>query len=84
VPAPGRDTRYPRVTLEEVDARRPRLVLLPDEPHPFSASDAAVFEGLSCRPEVRFVDGKAFMWYGLRALEALDDVAALLEAFRGA
>src|SRR3990172_335307 len=28
--AEGRDIRYPRVTLEEVDARRPSLVLLPD------------------------------------------------------
>jgi len=82
VSAPGRDTRYPRVTLDEVDARRPRLVLLPDEPHEFSPSDAAVFEALACRPEVRFVDGKAFMWYGLRALEALDEVAALIEAVR--
>lgn len=82
VPAPGRDTRYPRVTLEEVNARAPRLVLLPDEPHEFTASDAAVFEALECRPAVRFVDGKALMWYGLRALEALDSLATLLDDVR--
>lgn len=78
VGAEGRDTRYPRVTLEEVDARRPRLVLLPDEPHEFTRADAAVFEALACKPRVRFVDGKAFMWYGVRALERLDEVAALV------
>jgi ABC-type Fe3+-hydroxamate transport system substrate-binding protein len=77
VPAPGRDTRYPRITLEEVQARRPALVLLPDEPHEFSRADAAVFESLPCRPKVRFVDGKAFMWYGWRSLEALDETARL-------
>ena len=73
----GRDTRYPRITLEELEARRPALVLLPDEPHEFTAADAAVFEALPCRPRVRFVDGKAFMWHGWRALEELDRVAAL-------
>src|SRR5262249_62216533 len=35
-PAGTRDTRYPRVTLEEVVQRAPQIVLLPDEPHPFS------------------------------------------------
>lgn len=78
VAAAGRDTRYPRVTLEEVAARRPALVLLPDEPHPFTESDAAVFAALPCKPRVRFVDGKAFTWYGWRAIEELDAVALLL------
>ncbi|HEY0987592.1 MAG TPA: helical backbone metal receptor, partial [Kofleriaceae bacterium] len=40
--APGRDVRYPRVTLDEVAARRPDLVVLPDEPHAFTAEDEAV------------------------------------------
>ena len=44
-----RDVRYPRVTLDEVVARRPELVLLPDEPHPFSEEDAAVFRGWTSR-----------------------------------
>src|SRR5262249_38143201 len=38
-----RDTRYPRITLQEVIDRKPEIVLLPDEPHPFSEDDAAVF-----------------------------------------
>lgn len=80
VPAPGRDTRYPRVTLEEVASRRPKLVLLPDEPHEFKPADAPIFEALPCRPTARFVDGKAFMWYGMRALEALEETALLFAA----
>jgi ABC-type Fe3+-hydroxamate transport system substrate-binding protein len=80
VAAGERDTRYPRVTLAEVDARRPELVLLPDEPHEFTAADAAVFEALPCAPRVRFIDGKSLMWYGLRALEDLDRVAAWIAA----
>ncbi len=41
-----RGVRYPRVTIEEVIARAPELVLLPDEPHPFTEEDAAVFRAL--------------------------------------
>ena len=43
----GRDVRYPRVTLDEVVERAPELVLLPDEPHPFTEEDADVFRALA-------------------------------------
>ncbi len=71
----GRDTRYPRVTLEEVAARAPRLVLLPDEPHEFTPADAEVFRKAVPEAEVAFCDGKDLMWYGMRSLEGLDRVA---------
>lgn len=77
----GRDTRYPRVTLEEVERRRPELVLLPDEPHEFTEQDAEVFRALDipAAPDgVRFCDGKDLMWYGLRALEGASRLSALL------
>ena len=35
----ARDRRYPRVTLEEMAAHRPEVILLPDEPYPFSEAD---------------------------------------------
>ena len=86
VEKPGRDTRYPRVTLEEVTARRPHLVLLPDEPHEFTERDAAVFRALdipAAPAGVRFCDGKDLMWYGLRALEGLERLAGLMDEIRG-
>jgi ABC-type Fe3+-hydroxamate transport system substrate-binding protein len=42
----GRDTRYPRVSLEEIIAAQPELILLPDEPYVFSENDAVVFQDL--------------------------------------
>jgi len=42
----GGSTRYPVFTLEEVEAAQPEIVLLPDEPYPFSAEDLDV----SCIP----------------------------------
>ncbi|MBK6518115.1 MAG: ABC transporter substrate-binding protein [Polyangiaceae bacterium] len=79
----GRDTRYPRVTLDEVRERAPNVVLLPDEPHPFAEADADVFRALelpSLPPEnVVFCSGKALMWPGLMSLERHDEIRALLE-----
>jgi ABC-type Fe3+-hydroxamate transport system substrate-binding protein len=81
-----RDIRYPRVTLDEVVARAPEMVLLPDEPHPFTEADAQVFRGLDIpaarKGAVVFCDGKDLMWYGARGVEGLDRLRALVDAAR--
>jgi len=82
----GRDVRYPRVTLDEVVARAPELVLLPDEPHAFTEADAAVFRGLDIPAAktgaVVLCDGKDLMWYGARSVEGLDRLRAIVDAAR--
>ncbi|HMI84971.1 MAG TPA: helical backbone metal receptor [Polyangiaceae bacterium] len=86
----GRDTRYPRVGWDEVVARAPELVLLPDEPHDFTDADVARFQALDIpaarRPHdasaVVKVDGKDFSWYGARSLEGLARVAAVIDRHR--
>jgi ABC-type Fe3+-hydroxamate transport system substrate-binding protein len=81
----GRDVRYPRVTLDEVVARKPELVLLPDEPHPFTEADAQLFRGLdipAARGHVVFCDGKDLMWYGARSVEGLGRLRAFVDAAR--
>jgi ABC-type Fe3+-hydroxamate transport system substrate-binding protein len=82
----GRDIRYPRVTLEEVEARNPELVILPDEPHPFTEADADVFRKLktaaaSTGAIVR-TSGKDVCWYGSRSVEGLPRLRALVEKYR--
>jgi ABC-type Fe3+-hydroxamate transport system substrate-binding protein len=79
----GRDTRYPRVTRDEVVARAPELILLPDEPHRFSPADAAQFCTLDVpaarRPAgVAFCDGKDLFWYGARSIDGVERLARLL------
>lgn len=78
--AAGRDVRYPRVTLEEVAARAPELVLLPDEPHAFTAGDEATLR--AALPAARFVriSGKDLFWYGAWTIDALDRLAGQLAA----
>lgn len=80
--APGRDTRYPRITEDELVAKHPELVLLPDEPYAFTADDEARFRTLLPTAAVRHVDGKDFSWYGARSLEALPRVSAQIESRR--
>jgi ABC-type Fe3+-hydroxamate transport system substrate-binding protein len=76
--AGGRDVRYPRITLEEVRARKPELVILPDEPHAFSADDEAVLQRALPGVPILRVSGKDLFWYGAWTIDALDRLTQLL------
>jgi ABC-type Fe3+-hydroxamate transport system substrate-binding protein len=53
--------RYPHVTLDHMAARQPDIIVLPDEPYPFSASDGPeMFPG----QRVALVEGRSLTWYG--------------------
>ncbi len=71
--------RYPRVTLEEIAARAPELVLLPDEPYRFTTDDAAALAHgpLAATPALRdgrvhVIDGTLPFWHGPRIAQALE------------
>jgi ABC-type Fe3+-hydroxamate transport system substrate-binding protein len=82
----SRDVRYPRVTMEEVNARAPELVLLPDEPHPFSEADADLFRAqptpAAARGAVVRMNGKDLCWYGARSVEGIGRIRELVRARR--
>ena len=77
-----RPDRYPAVTLDEVAARRPAVVLLPDEPYRFRRAHLKDFERddmpAARDGRIHLVDGKLFSWYGPRTAAALHTVPALL------
>jgi ABC-type Fe3+-hydroxamate transport system substrate-binding protein len=80
-----RPARYPTVTLEEVAARRPEVILLPDEPFRFRRTHVQDFAPYTDVPAVRagrihLVDGKPFSWHGPRVGEALLTLPALFGA----
>ncbi|MFL5417821.1 MAG: helical backbone metal receptor [Myxococcales bacterium] len=81
-PAGERDTRYPRVTLDEVRERAPELLLLPDEPHPFSEEDAARLQRALPSARVLFCSGRDLCWYGVRSIEGIPRLRAQLAALR--
>lgn len=65
----GEDARYPQATLAEIRERRPRLVLLPDEPYEFSDQDAQIFLGWPV--DVLRCSGRPLFWWGPRAPQAI-------------
>ena len=77
--AGGRDVRYPRITLDEVVARKPELVLLPDEPHAFTDDDAAKFREALPDAKIVHVSGKDLFWYGAWTIDALDRLSRVFE-----
>lgn len=81
---PGRDTRYPRVTLDEVVAAQPDLILLPSEPFPFTQSHLSLFAGLDIpaahNNRIEFIDGSLLTWHGTRIAHALNVLPALISA----
>ena len=81
-----RDTRYPRIHLEEVADRGAHAVLLPDEPYPFDEDDASAFAELdSSHPiAVRFVDGKDLFWYGTHVARAVERLSREIKSLREA
>jgi ABC-type hemin transport system substrate-binding protein len=76
-------TRYPIVDLERVEDLEPEVVLLPDEPYPFSAEELPELYALDVpaarEDRVYLVDGKLLTWYGPRMASSLTQLAALLK-----
>jgi len=67
--------RYCSIALAEAAARGSEIVLLPDEPYPFSERDfpdlAALMSPEGPASVARVVDGRALSWYGARTPAAL-------------
>lgn len=77
----GRDTRYPRVTLDEVVAAQPDVILLPSEPYAFSEADIPMFAALDVPAarshRIHLVDGTLLTWHGTRVAYALNEIPSL-------
>jgi ABC-type Fe3+-hydroxamate transport system substrate-binding protein len=82
----GRDTRYPRVTLAEVEAQQPELIFLPDEPYSFQEEDAEVFYRLDIPAahcgNIYLVDGALLTWHGTRLAYTLTELPPIIDEAR--
>lgn len=85
----GRDKRYPRITLDEVVAAQPEVILLPSEPFNFDESHLPIFAALdvpAARPDaagntrIHLIDGSFLTWHGTRIAYAFDALPSLLQA----
>jgi len=58
--------RYPDVSVGEVAARAPDVVLLPSEPYAFAERHALELCDAVPRLRATFVDGRDLFWWGIR------------------
>ena len=71
----GHRERYPELSMDELRALGPALILLPDEPFPFGQSHAAFYSEIA---PARVIDGKLLWWYGPRLPHAIRELRTLL------
>lgn len=62
--------RYPTVTLDDVAALSPDMVLAPSEPYPFRERHLPELRAVAA--DVRLVDGQDLFWWGARTAAALE------------
>lgn len=71
----GGPDRYPHVELNEIDRADIDLVLLPDEPYVFTATDGPeAFKST----RTLLVSGRSLTWYGPSMIEAYDELSRVL------
>jgi ABC-type Fe3+-hydroxamate transport system substrate-binding protein len=77
-----RDRRYPRVTLDEVAAAQPDVILLPSEPFAFTEAHVRIFTGLDApaakQKRIYLIDGSLLTWHGTRMALAMSELPRLL------
>lgn len=77
-------TRYPEITLDQLVAAAPELVLLCTEPFPFEAKHIDELAAATGWPRSRFriADGEYLSWHGSRTPDGVDYAFGLLESVR--
>jgi len=78
-----RHERYPKAELDEVARRAPQVIMLPDEPYPFTEKHMPEIMEYQYVPAVRenriyLLEGKHLCWYGPRMAGSLRHVQKLL------
>lgn len=70
--------RYPELSLDELGALAPDLVLLPDEPYPFADRHRDEVAAVGGSATIERVDGRDLFWWGWRTPTALGRLARVL------
>lgn len=72
-------SRYPVLSLKDIETLNPELIFLSSEPFPFSEKHFEAFKSLG-KPKPMVVDGEMFSWYGSRLKSAPAYFKTLIEA----
>lgn len=70
----GDKKRYPKLSIQDIEALSPEIILLSSEPFPFKAKHIYELQKISPNSEVYLADGEFFSWYGSRQANLLNAV----------
>ncbi len=76
-------TRYPEVTLEELQQLQPEVILLSSEPYPFKEKHIKEFTTACPNAKIIIVDGELFSWYGSRLVKSPKYFTKLIQQIEG-
>lgn len=62
----NKDSRYPEISIEELQKANPEIILLSSEPFPFKEKHILEFQKHLPTAKIIIVDGELFSWYGSR------------------
>ncbi len=65
-----KESRYPEISIEELQQLNPEYLLLSSEPFPFKSKHLKEFENFLPQAKIVLVNGEMFSWYGSRLLGA--------------
>ncbi len=77
------ESRYPIVTLQQLESLQCEYLFLSSEPFPFKETHAEEIRKQLPNMKVVFVDGEMFSWYGSRLLMATQYFKELKESMNG-
>lgn len=66
------EKRYPVITIEEIQKKKPDYLFLSSEPFPFHEKHREELQSELEKTKVIIVDGEMFSWYGSRMIHAFD------------
>ncbi|MEL7220655.1 MAG: helical backbone metal receptor [Bacteroidota bacterium] len=66
----GEQKRYPEVSIANLQAANPEVILLSSEPFPFKEKHLAELQKHCPQAVIKLVDGELFSWYGSRLLHS--------------
>lgn len=75
----GDQTRYPAITIGQLQEARCQLLFLSSEPYPFRDQHIAELQSYLPDTRIMLVDGEPFSWYGSRLLQAPKYFQSLLQ-----
>lgn len=64
------ESRYPEITLEQIQNSSCDVLMLSSEPYPFGQKHVAALQPLLPSVKIMLVDGEMFSWYGSRLMAA--------------